>query len=60
MRRAALLQEAETILVHDEVPIIPIFFYVGFNYYNPARIKGIYSNMLDDHPLNAIWKTAGP
>jgi oligopeptide transport system substrate-binding protein len=58
-RRATLLREAETILVRDQLPIIPIFFYVGFNYYNPARIKGIHSNMLDDHPLNDIWKTAG-
>ncbi|HEV7927241.1 MAG TPA: peptide ABC transporter substrate-binding protein [Verrucomicrobiae bacterium] len=56
-RRAALLREVEMILVHDEVPIIPIYFYVGFNYYNPERIKGIYPNILDDHPLNAIWKT---
>jgi oligopeptide transport system substrate-binding protein len=55
-RRAALLREAETILVRDEVPIIPIYFYVGFNYYNPARIHGVYPNMLDDHPINAIWK----
>jgi oligopeptide transport system substrate-binding protein len=58
-RRAELLRQAETILVRDEAPIIPIFFYVGFNYYNPARIKGIYPNMLDEHPLNAIWRTAG-
>jgi oligopeptide transport system substrate-binding protein len=57
-RRAALLREAETILVQDEAPIIPIYFYIGFNYYNPARVKGVYTNMLDDHPLNAIWRTA--
>ena len=50
------MQQAETILVRDEAPIIPIYFYVGFNYYNPAKIKGIYPNILDDHPLNAIWK----
>jgi oligopeptide transport system substrate-binding protein len=54
--RAALLRQAETILVRDEAPIIPIYFYVGFNYYNPTKIKGIYPNILDDHPLNAIWK----
>jgi oligopeptide transport system substrate-binding protein len=57
-RRAALLREAETILVHDEAPIIPIYFFVGFNYYNPARIKGVRSNILDDHPVNAIWRTS--
>jgi len=56
-RRAALLNQAETILVRDDAPIIPIYFYVGFTYYNPARIKGVYPNLLDDHPLNAIWKT---
>jgi oligopeptide transport system substrate-binding protein len=58
-RRAALLKEAETILVRDEAPVIPIYFFAGFNYYNPARIKGIYPNILDEHPLNAIWRTKG-
>jgi oligopeptide transport system substrate-binding protein len=55
-RRAALLQQAETILVRDDLPIIPVYFFVGLNYYNPATVKGVYSNLLDDHPLNAIWK----
>jgi oligopeptide transport system substrate-binding protein len=55
-KRAVLLRKAETILVRDEAPIIPIYFYVGFNYYNPAKVKGIYPNILDEHPLNDIWK----
>jgi oligopeptide transport system substrate-binding protein len=55
-KRAALLREAETILVRDEAPIIPVYFYVGFNYYDPAKIKGVYHNILDYHPLNAIWR----
>jgi oligopeptide transport system substrate-binding protein len=55
-KRAALLQQAESILVRDELPIIPIYFYVGLTYYNPAKIKGIYPNILDVHPLNDIWK----
>jgi oligopeptide transport system substrate-binding protein len=55
-KRAGLLRRAESILVRDETPIIPIFFYAGFNYYNPAKVKGAYSNILDDHPLNAIWR----
>ncbi len=57
-RRADLLRRAETILVHDELPIIPIYFYVGLNYYNPARVKGIRSNMLDLHPFQAIYRVA--
>ncbi|MBU6400150.1 MAG: peptide ABC transporter substrate-binding protein [Verrucomicrobia bacterium] len=57
--RRRLLQQAETLLVRDEVPIIPIFFYKGMNYFDARSIHGIYldHNLLDLHPLNAIWKT---
>jgi oligopeptide transport system substrate-binding protein len=55
-RRAALLQQAETILVRDELPIVPLYFYAGFTYYNPARVKGIHPNIIDMHPPNYIWK----
>lgn len=58
-KRAVLLQQAERILVVDEMPILPLYFFVGLTYYDANRIKGIYPNILDDHPLNAIWKTAG-
>ena len=54
--REKLFQQAETILVHDEVPIIPVYFYVGINYYDTNRIQGIYPNILDNHPLQAIRK----
>jgi oligopeptide transport system substrate-binding protein len=55
-KRAALLQQAERILVVDELPIIPVYFYVGTTYYDGNKIKGIHTNMLDCHPLNDIWK----
>jgi oligopeptide transport system substrate-binding protein len=58
-KRSALLQQAESILVHDELPVIPLYFFVGLTYYDDAKIKGIYPNILDDHPLNAIWKVKG-
>jgi len=54
--REKLLQQAETILVRDEAPVIPLFFYVGINYFDTNRIQGIYENILDDHPLQAIRK----
>jgi oligopeptide transport system substrate-binding protein len=57
-KRAQILKEAETLLVRDEVPIVPIYFYVGLTYYNPAKVKGIHQNILDIHPLNAIWKNS--
>jgi oligopeptide transport system substrate-binding protein len=55
-KRAYLLQQAEHILVSEEMPIIPLYFFVGLTYYDPVEIHGIYPNILDDHPLNAIWK----
>jgi oligopeptide transport system substrate-binding protein len=36
------------------VPIIPLYFYVGINYYDTNKIQGIYPNILDNHPLQAI------
>jgi oligopeptide transport system substrate-binding protein len=54
-KREELFQQAETILVRDELPIVPLYIYSGINYYR-ANISGIYQNILDDHPLNYIRK----
>jgi oligopeptide transport system substrate-binding protein len=60
-RREKLFQQAETILVRDEVPIIPLYFYVGIHYYDTNKIQGLYENILDDHPLQYIRKAGrGP
>jgi oligopeptide transport system substrate-binding protein len=56
--REKLFQQAETILVRDELPIVPIYFYVGINYYDTNKIQGIYPNVLDNHPLQAIRKVS--
>ena len=55
-KRETLLQQAETILIHDDLPIVPLYFYVGINFYNPERIEGIYPNLIDEHPINGIRK----
>jgi oligopeptide transport system substrate-binding protein len=49
-----LLEKAEAILVEKELPIIPLYFYVGLNYYDSRRITGIHPNLIDQHPMNAI------
>ncbi len=59
-KREKIFQEAETMLVRDENPIIPIYYYVGFNYYDSRKIKGVYRNILDSHPLNAVWRDTAP
>lgn len=55
-RRSGLLQQAEKILVAEEVPIVPIFFYAGITFYRPDEIEGIYPNILDEHALYPIRK----
>jgi oligopeptide transport system substrate-binding protein len=55
-KREKLFQQAETILVRDEVPIVPLYFYVGINYFDTNKVQGIWENVLDDHPLRSIRK----
>jgi oligopeptide transport system substrate-binding protein len=53
-QRAELFRRAETILVAEEAPVVPVYFYTGFNYFDPSKIEGIYQNSLDEHPLQDI------
>jgi oligopeptide transport system substrate-binding protein len=59
-RRAQLFQEAEQLLITEEVPIVPVYFYSGFMYFDDRKIKGIYPNLLDEHPLQDIYKVNKP
>jgi oligopeptide transport system substrate-binding protein len=52
-KRIEILQSAERMLM-DEMPIIPIYYYVSRNVVRP-RVRGFYNNLQDLHPLNAIW-----
>ncbi|HEY1663107.1 MAG TPA: peptide ABC transporter substrate-binding protein [Verrucomicrobiae bacterium] len=55
-KRGQLFQQAETILVRDQLPVIPLYFYEGINYFDTNKVQGIYENILDDHPLQSIAK----
>ena len=55
-KRAELFRQAETILVNEESPIVPVYFYAGFNYYNGEKIGGVWPNILDEHPFQYIYK----
>jgi len=52
-RRYELFQEAEHILL-DELPIIPIYFYVSQKMQH-SSVKGMHPNLLDRHPYKYIW-----
>lgn len=53
-RRLARLRDAETILVRDEAPIVPLYIYTGLEYYDPRRVQGIFPNPRSEHPVRAI------
>lgn len=56
VRRAAILREAEILLVVREAPICPLYYYVGIQLYDPEKIGGIAPNVLDEHPLKAMFR----
>ena len=56
-KRLTIFQEAERILIVDEAPICPLYYYVGIQFYDGARLGGVEANLLDEHPLkNMYWK----
>jgi oligopeptide transport system substrate-binding protein len=52
-KRIQLLESAERLLM-DEMPIIPIYYYVSRNMVRP-RVRGFYNTLQDMHPLHSIW-----
>jgi ABC-type oligopeptide transport system substrate-binding subunit len=52
-KRLAMLSEAEAILL-DEGPVIPIYHDTQSSLIKPY-VRGIYSTMLDVHPLTHVW-----
>lgn len=56
-KRLAGLAAAERLLL-DELPVIPIYFYVSQNMYRDD-IKGWYPNLQNVHPLNELVKGDG-
>lgn len=51
--RLALFQEAESILM-DELPVIPIYFYVSKHMLHPS-VKARPPNILDRHPFKDVY-----
>ena len=53
-KRAEIFRQAETILIVEDAPIVPLYFYAGFNYFDPTKIRGVWQNILDEHPMQYI------
>jgi oligopeptide transport system substrate-binding protein len=55
-KRFEILRKAEEFLVRDQLPIAPLFFYVGIQLYDGNAIGGIEENVLDEHPIREIFR----
>lgn len=54
-RRMKTFREAEQLLVAEEAPVAPIYFYVGIQLYDRTRLGGIEANLLDEHPIRTMF-----
>lgn len=52
--RWRLLRSAESLLVHDQAPVLPIYYYSGMMAFDPARWTGIWPTPTDEHPYWSI------
>ena len=43
-RRNAIFQQAETMLVSDAAAVLPVYFYVGVQFYHADRLGGVQAN----------------
>ncbi len=56
-KRFAIFQKAEHMLISEQTPICPLYFWVGIQFYNGERLGGMSANLLDEHPLQRMyWK----
>jgi oligopeptide transport system substrate-binding protein len=57
-KRFDIFRRAEHMLISEDVPICPLYFWVGIQLYDGNRLGGIAANLLDEHPLQRMyWKT---
>ncbi len=54
--RYEILRETERLLLDEQAVVAPIYFYVGVQFYHPEKLGGIQPNLLDEHPLQDIYR----
>jgi oligopeptide transport system substrate-binding protein len=60
VKRMQILQDMEKMLCVDEVPIVPIYFWVGMSLYYPDRVGGFEPNFVDDHRWGELYIPGKP
>ncbi len=54
VERMKVLQEMEKILVTEDMPIVPLYYYVGISLYRSDKMAGFEPNFVDDHRWGAL------
>lgn len=56
-KRNNLFQRTEQMLVSEACAIIPVYFYVGVQFYHADKLNGVQANLIDTHPFRCMsWK----
>jgi oligopeptide transport system substrate-binding protein len=55
-RRLEILRSAEDILLNQDTPICPLYFYMGIQIYDGKKVGGIEPNLLDEHPFREMYR----
>jgi oligopeptide transport system substrate-binding protein len=59
-KRFKMFADAERIMISQDAPICPLYYYVGIQFYDAKKLGGLEPNLLDEHPLRYLhWKTPG-
>lgn len=54
--RMAKLRQAETILIEHDLPLVPLYYFVGIALYDGTKIGGFLPNVVDEHPLRELFR----
>lgn len=56
-KRNKFFRQAEDQLISQDSAVIPVYFYVGVQFYHAERLKGVQGNLIDDHPFRCMkWE----
>lgn len=55
--RLEAFSSAERMLVSTDCVVVPLYHYLGVQFYNRSKLGGVETNLVDDHPFREMyWK----
>ncbi len=59
-KREKIFQQAERILIEEDVVVLPLYFNVAIHFFDPAKVGGVVNNLVDEHPIRFMYKKERP